>query len=192
MDLAANIGRPSLLHDLETHLRDGVLPADYQLPAQPASVPQGMDGETLRCACTDIVRAVHRPAWLRLRFNAAERRLKRLARSVPAEAGFPVLRDAFLKRGKRLDAAAAGDFVMQCLNGTEAEAVRYALRLVTLLERPRAFMEQSVPLWKWHLIAHDAAVLGKHPFFAQDAAEAAAYISEHSDDCFERNESADV
>lgn len=192
MDLTANIGKPSLVHDIEKHLREGVLPADYQLPAQPASPPQSIDGQALRCACKGIVRAVHRPAWLRLRFNAAERRLKRLARSVPAETGFPVLRDAFLARGKRLNAAAAGDFVMQCLDGTEAEAVRYALCLVTILEKPRAFMEQPVKPWKWHLIAHNAAVLGKYPLFAQDAAAAAAYISEDADECFGRKETSDV
>ena len=192
MDLAANIGKPSLVHDIEKHLKDGALPADYRLPAQPASAPQDTDGQTLRRACCGIVRAVHRPAWLRLRFNAAERRLKRLARSVPAETGFSALRDAFQARGKRLDAAAAGDFVMQCLDGTEAEAVRYALRLVTVLEKPRAFMEQPVPMWKWHLIAHDVAVLGKHPMFERDAAAASEYISEQTDKCFERNEPADV
>ena len=71
MDLAANIGKPSLVHDIEKHLKDGALPADYRLPAQPASAPQDTDGQTLRRACCGIVRAVHRPAWLRLRFNAA-------------------------------------------------------------------------------------------------------------------------
>lgn len=179
------IGRPTLVRDIRRHLKDGVLPADYVLPKQKPFLQQQMTEKTLRRKLRGVVCAVHRPDWARLRFNAAERRMFRIANAVPAETLCTPLKEAFLSRGKRLNFSALAGFVMQCLQSRDAVTAQCGLMLVTILPYPKPFMTQPVRGYEFGIMMRDADMLSKYEGFRALAGESMYYISGIND--LERN-----
>lgn len=163
--------------NIRRHLVDGKLPEDYTLPKQKPFQPQTLTEAQIKSRLRGVVRAVHRPEWLRLRFNAAERRMFLLANTVPVEFLKEPLKEAFLSRGDRLDVGALGGFTAQCIDSRNAETVKCGLILSTILPYPKTFMAQPIPTYLWAIMYRNAQYLRAYPDFRTLAEESIGYLS---------------
>ena len=170
-----------LKEHIRRHLVDGRLPEDYVLPPQKPFQPQSYTQAQLARRLRGVVRAVQRPDWARLHYNAAERRLFRIANAVPIELLREPLKDAFLSRGDRLNYEALGGFTRQCLQSKNAETVKCGLVLTTILPYPKAFQAQPVPPYLWAMMIRDAQTLLAYSDFRALAKESLAYLSGAND-----------
>jgi len=170
--------KQALTKEIRRHLQNGRLPEDYVLPEQPAVSAEPLPAEQLDRRVKQIVRAVHRNEYLRIRFNAAVRKMTRLAHLVPCETGAEALKAAFQARGKRLNPVQFGEFLAQCFaESRDAEALKWALVLVPLLEPPRPFRFQPVPVWRWNRIIQDVKTLSFCEAFAPYIPAAAEHLT---------------